>query len=303
MAILSYFLRFMVLFGPAFLPLSMVAANDEQKITTQFDTETKVDVSDVGSFAPSATLLGKTLHDEAGVPVGRIDDIVIDPYTGMTTTLLIRPSSKDRLSRRMLIPMQLVTPIRQLMLRARADKDKIEIGPSIGDEVHPYRRQLARVPFAYYGLEPPWADSQQNREHKLKDDDLFVFVRTIRRSPVWDTEKRKIGQLEDFAISWDNGKIAYALITKTTDVLVKKSDKADNIERYAIPLGAFVAKPKWKSWVIENPDNLLEKTNAIDKGKWPSKVSLRWSHYVQHRYGESMLSGVQREFKLRIVTD
>lgn len=274
----------------------------EQGSTSLFGTDLRDDVAqDVGSFTPSKTLLGKRVYSDDGTPVGKVDDIIIDPYSGMATTFVVAPTTAGGPSYRSLIPLRLVTPIRLLRLTAAASAEKIAGGPTLGkaSNARPYRRQLATVPFDYYGLRPPWASAPVGLEKKYGDEDTFVYAKALQGTPVLDGEKSWLGYIDDLTISWDNGKIAYAVVStgdKQRQQPREFETKTPKSKRHAIPLGAFVVKPKWRAWVIELPAHLLDDTHAIPPSdKWPADVSLGWTRYVQERYGESMLSGIQRE--------
>lgn len=270
--------------------------------TSLFGTRLQSDVSrDVGSFSPSSTFLGRVVHADDGTPVGTIADIVIDPYIGVATTLVVAPDAAQRTGDRYLVPMQLVTPIRLRRFEVMAHVEKIANGPTIGwgRNARPYRRQLAAVPFDYYQIDPPWTASADDHEHALDDEDLFVYVRALRGTPVVDAQREKVGIIEDLAVSWANGAIAYAIISTTDSAAASPDTQAagrTSSNRHAVPLGAFVVKADWQAWVIELPGKLLSETSAVPMHReWPSKVSLAWSKYVRERYGDAGLSGVQRK--------
>lgn len=285
--------------------ISMVAAlcvmatarADEKTTADLIDSKRTNDVAqEVGSFAPTQSLKGEVLYSKSGIPVGKIDDIIIDPYTGMAVSLVVIPGPAVGPGYRMLIPFNLVAPIRKLRPIARADVEQIRGGPSIGkgENARPYRRQLARVPFDYYDLDPIWQQTPSASDSKLKDDDLLLYMNTTRDSSVMSGEGKPLGKVDDIAISMDNGRVAYVMLAVPRSSSSNQREPRE-YDHYPIPLGAFVINPEKKNWVIELPDKLLKETEPVEKDRWPAEISLGWEAYVSERYGEGLLNGAQRE--------
>ncbi len=122
----------------------------------------------------------------------------------------------------------------------------------------------------------------------------FVRMTELLNEVIHDDHGKEIGRIQDFAISAEGNRVGYAAVALHETADQESSDEADKL--HAVPLGAFVAKPGAKAWVLELPEGIFANTPAFKRdGEWPQKVSRAWIEYVHVRYGRPAVGGVRTE--------
>lgn len=122
----------------------------------------------------------------------------------------------------------------------------------------------------------------------------FVRMTELLNEIIHDDHGKKVGRIQDFAISAEGNRIGYAAVAMHETADKESSDEADKL--HAVPLGAFVVKPGAKAWVLELPEGIFANTPAFKRdGEWPQKISRAWIEYVHVRYGRPAVGGVRTE--------
>ncbi len=128
---------------------------------------------EVGPTMPAHVVLGQTVVDRQGRFVGVVTDAIVDPYTGMAATFLVQPKEPLENNAQLLLPFVAFAPIEAGQLRLRdIPQSQLVDGPTIApDELNlPYTRELAAVPFEYYGMKPYWKMLSKKAEHSAASD-------------------------------------------------------------------------------------------------------------------------------------
>lgn len=245
----------------------------------------------VGSVVPGSILAERAVWDRYDREVGKVEDLIIDPYYGRVTSFVIKPSDEVKRDRQLLVPFELVTPIKSKHLRASVTMKKIEDTATAitRNGSTPYTRTLSRATIRHYDLKPYWKEDERSA---TEGQDRLVMLSNLRDMVVKTPDDEPLGSIEDVVVSKKDGKIVYALLRHD-----HRNNRSTQHKKFPIPLAAFVVPPRSDHWTLELPERVLDGTEVTKGAAYPKEVSRGWVEYIHVRYGTGIFSGVQREAK------
>lgn len=254
----------------------------------------------VGKATRGTRLLGVSVRDHDGQKLGKVVDLLVDPYYARVSSLVVKPDSSVDRKRRLLIPTEVVKPDGETLQASRDVKEIENEATSLLSEGNatPYTRRMATATYRHYSLQPYWANRGRKRSTEenvqanvsaTRDDQFFLLTKLTKES-VLDSAGGKLGHISDVMVSKTDSKIVYVLLETAHET--KGREKA---QTFAVPLAAFVVPTDSGKWSIDLPEKLLENTQTVENGKLPREINRAWVEYVHVKYGGGIFGGVQRK--------
>jgi sporulation protein YlmC with PRC-barrel domain len=229
----------------------------------------------------ASDLVGKTVEDQNGDNLGKIEDLLIDPKASRVDFVVFQPSSKffggSEASRTApaspgtapsaasrddyyAVPVSLFSESGK-KLTLSADRGKITGAPHFPKDKWPdladakWRGEIHK----HYGVT---AESGGN--------DKLVRAHDFLKKDVRNAQNDKLGSIQDVVLELKSGRVLYAVLDAGGFLGV--GDKL-----FAVPLSAFTASPDGKEYVLQADKDQIKKAEGFDKNRWPSTASRAWT--------------------------
>ena len=252
----------------------------------------------VGDATPGSRLIGESLWGQDGQKIGKIVDLMIDPYYARLSSLVVEPATKTDRKRRLLVPIELVECEGESITVSRDIKAIGSNTTSLLPEgkATPYTRRMALATYRHLDLQPYWVKTVGKKPASTNQtatrDDRFFLLTNLRKQSVTDPAGEKLGHIADLVVSKTDGKIVYALLNHQ-----HKAKGNETTRMFPIPLAAFVVPTNSGKWSIDLPEELLDNTQVVENGKLPKEINRGWVDYIHVKHGGGVFDGVQRKAK------
>lgn len=113
-----------------------------------------------------------------------------------------------------------------------------------------------------------------------RENSHFLSASTLKGDKVVNRAGEDLGQIEDFMIDLENGRIAYAVLS--FGGFLGMGDK-----RFAIPWQALKLRLYEHAFILDVNKEVLEKAEGFDKDKWPltcEELSRVYTYYGYQPY-------------------
>lgn len=213
-------------------------------------------------------------HSVGGLPVGEVDDFVLDFETGHVVFVISRIAAKESQSDLgfLILPMKL-NDQQQALAADRALRKKL---PSR------FTRKLASSLYVKLERDIYWLEFCRELTPALRknfnttDFELTAFSHAKNR-PVIDAEGESVGKIVDFGIDQSTGEVAYC-------VLETAFNPQTPAEYRAIPLGAFVMESGLYRWMIELDKQVILAFESFQPESPPTAPGEGWTEFVTAHY-------------------
>lgn len=271
------------------LPVAASDSSSDQRQSVEEDLTPAV-----GPAIRGQLLMQRSVRDRYDREVGTVVNLIVDPYYGQVASLVVRPQPPIDRDRRLVLPWELVAPVKSKYLRAQVTASDIEASSlSLTKQgSKPYTRTLSLAAFRHYSLKPYWATDHDGKG--TEGQDQFVMLSDLQNKVVKSPSDQRLGRISDIMIARADGKIVYTLFEH------QHTDAGQTItKQFPIPMAAFVVNPEAKDWYLELPESILDGTQIVEGADYPQEISRAWVEYLHVRYGGGVFGGVQRNFKTR----
>lgn len=308
-------MKFSLMFGLLWCGLSAaIAVGDESANGREQREKFPVDEAAeaiVGPVHSANAWLGRAIISDDGHGSGRVEDFAFDIEDGWVAFVIVKPEdSRPDDPSRLGLPIELLSASRSAKtLSARTTSKLISKAPRLGlaawtDTI---TELWAITTYEHFELESPWpkrlraSPLPEGKQGKAflspggTESHRFIRMSELHHKPVADAQGRVIGRIEDFAIADLGNRIAYAATLLHEEPPGKSSGAAKRL--CAIPLWAFLVKPRAPAWELDLPEGLLADAPTIAGDHWPEQIGRGWVAYARQRYGPAPLTGVRRDTK------
>ena len=101
---------------------------------------------------------------------------------------------------------------------------------------------------------------------------------TLTGNDVYNTADEDLGDIKEFMIDMESGKVAYAVLS--FGGVLGMGDKL-----FAVPWAALKLDTENKRFTMDVSKEKLENAPGFDKGKWPTMADDTWAHELHSFYG------------------
>jgi sporulation protein YlmC with PRC-barrel domain len=106
----------------------------------------------------------------------------------------------------------------------------------------------------------------------------LMGANTLLGNDVYNKDNQDLGDIKEFMIDMDSGKIAYAVLS--FGGLLGMGDKL-----FAVPWAALTLDTQNKRFTLNVPKETLKDAPGFDKERWPSMSDKTWASGVHKFYG------------------
>ena len=101
---------------------------------------------------------------------------------------------------------------------------------------------------------------------------------SLAKDKVKNLNGEKLGDIEDFMIDLDSGRVAYAVLSFGGVMGVGS-------KLFAIPWKAMTLDTEDHAFVLDTPKEILERAPGFDKDHWPDMSDPKWGTDIHTHYG------------------
>jgi sporulation protein YlmC with PRC-barrel domain len=233
----------------------------------------------------ASDLVGKTVENQNGDNLGKIEDLLIDPKASRADFVIFQPGSKffsgPEASRTAPATPGATTGAANESRSARDDYYAVpasffsESGKKLtlsGD-----RDKIMGAPHFAKDKWPDLADAKWREEadkhyglSAKAGTDKLVRAHDLLNKNVRNPQNENLGKIEDLVLELKSGRVHYAVLEAGGFLGV--GDKL-----FAVPLSAFTASPDGKDYVAQASKDQLKNAKGFDKNSWPTTASRDWT--------------------------
>jgi sporulation protein YlmC with PRC-barrel domain len=210
-------------------------------------------------------VLGATVYDGSGKEIGEIRDVVFDENKGGMTRAILSISDYLGIGSDQLTPIEWnkmsITnqPDGSMKFTLTADKAQLRNEHSFSDD--------------------KWPDFTNGWKGENIDHQKLVRMSKAKDAELFDQNGHQIGDIEDLMLDTQNGKIAYAVVSFSSDYI----DKGDQLTMIPWPL-IRQSKPATPGYVLSANKTELQGATYFDSDAWPTFNTLAWNKAVYDHY-------------------
>ena len=271
------------------LALAAMTAWAQTTPQTQERTTKTNQVSRPRSFIKASDFIKYDVENDKGEDLGDVKELLYDPVHERVAVIAVSHGGVLGVGDKLYaVPWNAMTlsPDGKKKILLKFNKDQIKQAPRIDTDHWPETidPQMVKEFTTFYSVTPYWADEDNaSKADNPTDSSKTMFLRRVSAildAKVENDSGEKLGKVEDLAVSTEEGRILYAVLS--FGGVLGVGDKY-----FALPIGCFDFKGQDpKKLVLHIDKEKLKSAPGFDKSAWPNMADERWVNDIHSYYNQ-----------------